>query len=155
VLPLSQKTFSTLLYPAVMTEARDVAAEISSRLPNVRRGSLVVFGDIFGGRIDNIHIVTSAEVAGQPEHLLVRFDNGETLEVWDTDYVVISAEKFRIEDASRVRWEWFYYGRPQTASNRYFIEHVSTGSLVTATTNATWAPSQFAPDASRPAVELL
>lgn len=116
---------------------------------------MVVFGDIFGGRIDNIHTVTSAEVAAQPERLVVHFDQGETLEVWDAGHIAISANEFRIKDASRVRWEWFYYGRPQTMSNRYFIEHVRIGGLVTATTNATWATHRFAPDVSRPAVEFL
>jgi len=30
-------------------------------IPDVKRGSLVVFGDIFGGRIDDIHTVTGAK----------------------------------------------------------------------------------------------
>lgn len=138
-----------------MAEIRDIATEIAGRLPDVRSGSLVVFGDVFGGHVDNIHTATSAEVTDQPERLVVHFDNGETLEVWDAEQVVISANEFRIKDASRVRWEWFYYGRPQTMSNRYFIEHVRTGGHVTVTSNATLAPHRFAPDASRPAVEFL
>jgi hypothetical protein len=67
------------------------------------------------------------------------------LEVWDPDHATISANEFRIKDASRVCWKWFYYGRPQTDANCYFIEHVRTGDLVVATTNVDWAPSEFNP----------
>ena len=31
---------------------------------------------------------------------------------------------FRIEQAARVRWEWFYYDRPQTPENLQRIEYV-------------------------------
>ena len=40
---------------------------ISALIPHVRRGSPVVFGDVFGGRIDNIHTVTAAKALGDPE----------------------------------------------------------------------------------------
>src|SRR5215469_2018322 len=66
-----------------MTSASDLAEEISQLIPCVKRGSLVVFGDIFGGRIDNIHTVTGAKALDSPERLVVEFDEGETLEVWD------------------------------------------------------------------------
>lgn len=49
-----------------MTSASDLAAEISQPIPYVKRGSLVVFGDIFGGRIDNTHTVTAARAPGIP-----------------------------------------------------------------------------------------
>ena len=74
-----------------MTSASDLAAEISQLIPYVKRGSLVVFGDIFGGRIDNIHTVTAAGALGDPERLIVEFDEGETLEVWDPGNATVSS----------------------------------------------------------------
>ncbi|MDQ2846104.1 MAG: hypothetical protein M3Y77_07085 [Actinomycetota bacterium] len=139
-----------------MTNAADLASEITRRLPDVKRGSLVVYGDIFGGRIDNIHVVTSATVSGNPQRLVVGFNEGETLEVWDPDHAIVSAHEFRINNASRVRWEWLYYGRPKVADNRYFIEHVRDGGgTVVATTNADWVQRDFKPRVERPAVELI
>ena len=128
-----------------MTTASDLAAEISRLLPNVKHASLVVFGDIFGGRIDNIHMVTAAVAAGDPERLIVEFNEGETLELWDPVNVTIGSREFRISTASRVRWEWFYYGWPKTADNRFFIEHVRTNDLVVASTNASWSSRTFNP----------
>jgi len=138
-----------------VTTASDLATEISSLLPEVKRGSLVVFGDIFGGRIDNIHIVTAAGATGNPERLVVEFNEGEILEVWDPGSATVSSREFRISTASRVRWEWFYYGRPKIAENRFFIEHVRINDFVVASTNASWDSRAFAPSVENAAVELL
>lgn len=138
-----------------MASASDLAAEISQLIPRVKRGSLVVFGDIFGGRIDNIHTVTAAKALGDPERLVVEFDEGETLEVCDPGSATISSWEFRISTATKVRWEWFYYGRPKIPENRFFIEHARTNDVVVARTNATWGNRIFAPTVERAAVELL
>ena len=60
-----------------------MADSVVRSLPGLKTGSLVVFGDVFGGRIDNIHQVISAEALGDPERLAVTFHEGETLEIWD------------------------------------------------------------------------
>jgi hypothetical protein len=138
-----------------VTNAASIAAEILRRLPRVKSGSLAVFGDVFGGRIDNVHVITAARVTGAPEHLVIDFNEGEALEVWDPVGAVISDREFRIQGASPVRWEWFFYGRPHSSENRYFIEHVRQGEAVVATTDAGWFPASFAPSLERPAVELL
>jgi hypothetical protein len=91
-----------------VTNAETIASEIVQRLPVLKRGSLSVYGDSFGGRIDNIHIVTDAHVLG-PERVVIEFNEGETLDVWDPEDATISEADFKIQTASRTRWEWFYY----------------------------------------------
>jgi hypothetical protein len=138
-----------------MTSASGLAAEISQLVPHLKRGSLVVFGDIFGGRIDNIHLITAAKALGDPERLVVEFDQGERLEVWDPGNATIGSREVCISTATKVRWEWFYYGRPKIPENRFFIEHTRTNDVVVARTNATWGNRIFAPTVEHPAVELL
>jgi hypothetical protein len=138
-----------------VTSVPDLAAEISRLIPYVKGGSLVVFGDIFGGRVDNIHTVAAAKALGDPERLFVEFDEGETLEIWDPGNATISLGKFFISTAAKVRWEWFYYGGTKMPENRFFIEHARTSDVVVARTNATWANLAFAPSVARAAVELL
>jgi hypothetical protein len=137
-----------------VTSASDLAAVIAQLLPDVKRGSLVVFGDAFGGRIDNIHTVISSKASGDPERLVIGFDEGETLEVWEPGNAMISSSEFCISTASKVRWKWFYYGRPKTSENRFFIEHVRTNEVVVAKTNSPWGNRAFAPTVERAAVEL-
>lgn len=138
-----------------MSSAREAAEQITAQWPDILRGSIAVFGDIFGGRIDNIHTVISAEAADDPERLIVHFSQCETLEVWGPADVTVGADVFRIGDATRVRWAWFYYGRPQIESNSQFIDHVKNGSRVKATYRTIRTAPKLAPDAERPAVEIL
>ena len=134
--------------------AADLVRAVSDALPDIKRGSLVVFGDIFGGRIDNIHWVVGA-VANDDGTATVRFNMGESLTVWDPSGIEVSPTDFRIMRAGRVRWEWFYYGRPQTPENRFFIEHEVSGTTVVARDNVDRAPTSYQPSLLRPAVELL
>ncbi|MCW2604100.1 MAG: hypothetical protein JWN61_2235 [Pseudonocardiales bacterium] len=137
-----------------MTQASDIAAEISAKLPAVKGGSLVVWGDIFGGRIDNWHTITSA-VAPAEDQVSIRFNHGETLDVWDPGIATIGERDFRIATAAKVRWEWFYYGRAELAENRFFIEHAVVDGIVVASSDAKWAPNRFRPHIARAAVELM
>ena len=88
---------------------QEIAADLTARMSSLKRGSLSVFGDVFGGRIDNVHTMVAARGVG--DCLILDFDGGETLQVWHPWGVTASEINFRIQGASRVRWEWFYYGR--------------------------------------------
>lgn len=138
-----------------MSSAREAAELFTGQLPDIMCGSIAVFGDIFGGGIDNIHTVISAEAALYSDRLVVRFYEGETLEVWNPVDVAVGADVFRIGDATRVRWEWFYYGRPRIESNRQFIDHVKSGRRVETTYRTIGAPPRLIPIAERPAVKIL
>jgi len=69
--------------------------------------------------------------------------------------LAIEESLFSIQYAARVRWEWFYFGRPQTNENRYFEEFVNEGARLATTTNVDWYSPQFSPSLSARAVELL
>ncbi len=115
-------------------------------------GSLCVFGDRFGRGLDNWHKVTGYEV--RKEYLKLTFKEGETLEVWRPRLLKKDGDVFLIQGAERVRWEWFYYGRPKLPENRYFREHVVKDGTVAATTNVTWLAPDFTPSLAEPAVAL-
>lgn len=137
----------------MVTTPTELAAGLAPRLSKLKSGSLSVFGDIFGGRVDNVHRISRVDADG--ECLVLHFDGGETLRVWHPDGVTASETEFTIRDATRVRWEWHYYGREHTPENRYFIEHVRTGEQVRASTDAAWRPRKFSPSTGSPAVEIL
>jgi hypothetical protein len=138
----------------VKGSGREFAGAVAAAIPHVKRGSLVVFGDIFGGRIDNIHTVVGA-VANTDGSVTLSFDQGETLQIWGAEGVTVSATLLRVDRASRVRWEWFYYGREPTPQNGYFNEHLVVGDHVEATSNVDWYAPTFAPSLGSPAVELV
>jgi hypothetical protein len=123
---------------------RDHAAQIN--------GSLCVFGDWFGRPMDNWHRLVSYEA--KEGYVRLVFNEGETLEVWEPSGFRFDGKSFIIQSASRVRWEWFYYGRPQIPENRFFIDHFLTSDGVDAKSDVNWAPHNFKPSRAQSAVSI-
>jgi hypothetical protein len=84
-------------------------------LPKIKSGTLCFFGEWFGRPHDNWHEVASASAAD--DELIIRFNEDETLTIWNPADARISEEYFDIVNASRVHWEWFHYGREKTSEN--------------------------------------
>jgi hypothetical protein len=69
---------------------------------------------------------------------------------------LIDVRTFRIDDAERVRWEWFSYGGSKTPENRYFQEFSKQqGGLVVGETNVAWYTLDLRASTSEAAVEIL
>ncbi len=132
-------------------EPEDVAQFIREHGAQIN-GSLCVFGDWFGRPMDNWHQLVSHQA--KEGYVRLVFNEGETLEVWDPARVRIEGKSFIIQQASRVRWEWFYYGRPKISENRFFIEHIFSGESIEASSDADWAPRDFKPSRAEPAVSI-
>lgn len=136
-----------------MSNAKEIAHEIRTALPRFKGGSLRIWGHWFGRPHDNIPVPVACEVDG--EVLRMRFNEGEMLTVWSPLGALVDEGTLRIDEAARVRWEWFYYGRPKTSENLYFGDFVLENGRVSATTNADWyGPHVDDTDASWPAVEI-
>ena len=87
---------------------------------------------------------------------MLSFDQGETLAVWDPARVSVADDGLRIARASRVRWEWFYYGRAKTPENGFSIEYrVERDGAITVADTADWYEPHHRPDPSAPAVGFL
>lgn len=133
--------------------AIEIAASINASLPHLRAGTLRFWGEWFARPHDNFHQLVSCHASGNM--VTLQFNEGETLAIAEPAGLAIEEGLFSIQSAARVRWEWFYYGRPQTNENRYFEEFVNEGARLTTTTNVDWYSSQFSPSLSAKAVELL
>jgi hypothetical protein len=102
----------------MFVSANSIADRISSALPNVKAGSLRTWGEWFGKPHDNFHTIKGC--SSTDTTLILEFDGGETLTVENPEGLVLSNTLFSIRSASAVQWEWFYYGRPHIADNRYY-----------------------------------
>lgn len=89
-------------------------------------GSLRFWGEWFGRPYDNFHTPVSAELAGNV--LTIRFENGERCTVFDPSEIVNEPNDFHIAHASKIVWEWFYYGREKTPENLCRREYESDAS---------------------------
>jgi hypothetical protein len=133
--------------------AASAAREIQQLLPRIKSGSLRFWGVWFGRPYDNLHRIVSANAVDGC--LSISFEGSELLHVWHPQGSVIRADAFSIGDADRVRWEWFYYGRPQTAANRYFEDFLRSGAEIRISTNVDWFSVESFGDPSARAVEIL
>jgi hypothetical protein len=155
-----------------MSEAEDIAALIKEGLPRIGGGTLRFWGEWFGRPYDNCHRLVECEA--ENDLLKLRFNENEMLFVWAPrraaferrPYVLESGasmpsggtlveQVFRIDEADRVRWEWFYYGRPQVLQNRYFIQYARTRAGMESANNIDWCKCVMQPDSTQPAVELI
>ena len=141
-----------------MKKTQELAERITRAIPKIPRGSLRFWGAWFGRPYDAFHAVVGCEA--EDGVLRMRFDAGETLSVWSPSGVTANQSTFRISDANRVLWEWFYYGRPQTQENLRFYDYMKSEAGIEVSTNAEWYSSEsrfpeFRPSITRPAVEIV
>jgi hypothetical protein len=132
--------------------AQTMAAQIAAA-PALKAGSLRFWGEWFRRPYDNLHRIERCTVRGST--LIIEFDDGGKLSVANPDGLKLSATAFEMREASSVRWEWYYYGRPQTPENLYFFEYIRRGSEIEATTNVDWYAPSLSPTARENAVEIL
>ncbi|MFL6691021.1 MAG: hypothetical protein ACJ8IR_12685 [Alphaproteobacteria bacterium] len=103
-----------------MTYAECYSERLNRVLAELKFGTLRFWGVWFGKPNDNVHGIVGSNA--DRNLLRIQFDQGETLTVAEPNGLKASSSVFSIRDASRVRWEWFYYGRPPIPANRYFME---------------------------------
>jgi hypothetical protein len=136
-----------------MDQTEQLAARIQRTIPKVPKGSLRFWGEWFGRPYDNWHTLVSCRA--EQNILRLSFDQDETLSVWSPTGLTLDQSTFRIFDADRVRWEWFYYGRAKTPENLYFEEFTKSGEGISSSTNIDWYTPAFQPRKTEAAVEIL
>jgi hypothetical protein len=136
-----------------MKEADEIAEHINNLLPDVISGTLRFFGEWFGRPYDNCHTIKAAST--KDECLIITFDEKETLSIWNPSEFQITETKFQIKYASRVLWQWYCYGRPQTPENLYYFDYVFENSIIAAKTNVDWYKPELKPDLNEPAVKIF
>ena len=133
------------------TEAERIAEQIASLLPKIGAGTLQFWGVWFGRPYDNQHRV--ARCNGEGALLRIDFHDDELLSIWGPKRAVIEPKQLRIGDAERIRWEWFYYGRPKTTENRQVMEFKNSVDGIQAEMDQRWSHGSN-PNADSPAVQL-
>ena len=135
--------------------ADGVRAAIDAIPADKRWGALCFFGEWFGGRpYDGQHDLTNVE--GGNQVVVLGFDRGETLTIWNPGGVSWADDGLHVARASRVRWEWFSYGRPKAPENRYSIDyHVDSDGAITVADTGDWYEPHHQPDSSADAVAFV
>jgi hypothetical protein len=134
-----------------MTPAETMRRQLAAQLPGLKSGALRIWGQWFGRPYDNCHIARAVSI--ERDALAIHFHGGEILLVWDPADCVFDSQRFEIGGASRVRWEWFFYGREHFPENLHQLDYRLLPEGVILDTNWPEPGRRIAPDG--PAVELL
>ena len=94
---------------------------------NMKQGSLQFWGEWFGRPYDNIHTIVDAEL-GEGDALVCTFDQREKLSVWNPTGLYFDKNVFRVTKASKILWQWYYYGNPQ--DDLHFIQYEERGNNI-------------------------
>ena len=78
--------------------------------------------------MDNYHQSISSVFDGTV--LRVEFSGGEILEVWEPSEIMLDGITLTIPKASKVRWSWYYYGKPHIPENLRHHEYIPEGNRV-------------------------
>lgn len=134
-----------------MATLGEIAAFVQS-LPECKKsGTLRIWGQWFGRPMDNMHTCVACDVIdGQ---LILNFDQGETLKVWNPSNVTAVGATLTIESASRVRWQWYYYGRNQTPENLLYLDYEVNDGKITLHSNF-YRSAGDAASLGEPAIQL-
>jgi len=136
-----------------VNETEEIAGRILKAIPEVKKGSLRFWGEWFGRPHDSVHTLVRGDA--QEDCLRLFFDQGETLSIWSPRGLLRSKSTFKIKTAIRVKWEWFYDGRPQVSSNLYFMEFERSGIGIIASSNIDFYQPNLNPTIFHPAVEIV
>ena len=135
-----------------MNEIIDIVKNIVGLIPHKFGGPLRFYGDEFG--YQNVYIIVDAKA--EDNCLIIKFEYGETLKIWDPSMFDLEKRNLKINKATRVLWEWYYYGRPQLPENLYYFDYITQESKkIIARTNVDWYTPNLNPKIECPAVEIL
>lgn len=99
---------------AVQEAERYVVAKLHLSVKEVginivtKRGSLYFFGESFGRPYDNMHEIREINYDG--ELLVIKFEYGEELIVYDSEDIESNEKELRIGRASIIKWNYIPYG---------------------------------------------
>lgn len=101
-------------------------------------GSLCIWGNWFGRPMDNFHKIISVLFDTEKNKLTLTFDNKECLTIWNPSNITEEQGQLQIDNADKVLWEWYFYGKPQTKENLFFEEYNRVDNNIEFQTNVNW-----------------
>lgn len=106
-----------------MNDDKIIIDLMKKNISGLKKGTLRFWGEWFGRPMDNYHIIVNVQFNQQENTLIFKFEEGETLTVWNPANINSNSSEFYIRSATKIRREWFSYGQPQLHQNLYFKEY--------------------------------
>ena len=115
-------------------------------------GCIQVFGDWFGEPYTNDHRISKVSYTPFKDYMLIEFEAGGRIEIWNPLHIVDSETFLKVVSASAVRLSW-----PSTSTKRsqYYYNHYTRGGKKDQRkSNFTGKQRRFSSDLSKPALMI-
>jgi hypothetical protein len=109
-------------------ESASTIANTLNNLVGQIGGSICFWGMWFGRPMDNWHQLTGAQAIDNC--LRLKFDQGEELAVTSPGGFELSGRGFKIRQAKKVIWSWFYHGKSKTLDHEFIWLFEDVGSAI-------------------------
>ena len=140
---------STILKPEELVDL------YRSKKADCKGGSACFYGHWFGRPYDNFHEIKSVSFEVASSELKFTFMEGETLIIQNPQGIKEIGQTLTIEDADKILWRWYYYGKPTLPENLFYIEVTRQDGQLTGQTNVDWYHNDFSDlDKSKSALKL-
>lgn len=106
-----------------MNDDKTVIEFMKNNISSLKRGTLKFWGEWFGRSMDNYHIIVNIQFKSLENALILTFNEGETLTIWNPEKINSDSSKFYIKSATKIRWKWFSYGQPEILQNLYYKQY--------------------------------
>ena len=128
----------TQMDAAIQLTPIQFAEKYLSKQGQVKGGTLCFWGHWFGKPYDNIHEITAVEYDTGTNILTLRFSEQETLTITNPLGIVEYNNRLQINQADKVYWQWYYYGKKQETENLLYYDITKNSGGITGLTNANW-----------------
>ncbi len=138
----------------VRLSTEEFVEKYNKKQGQVKGGSLCFYGHWFGRPYDNCHRLDFVTFDSLTNTLILNFNEKETLSITNPQEICEFEKRLTIGSADKISWKWFYYGRPQTENNLFFIEINRTDNILKEDTNTDSHKSNFKDlNVTKPAIE--
>ncbi|MBN1971344.1 MAG: hypothetical protein JXR48_17755 [Candidatus Delongbacteria bacterium] len=112
----------------IYKDVENFIVQAQSNLKVINSGTLRFFGDWFGRPMDNYHVVNQIEY--NANQIVMQFDDGHILKIDNPIGIVREEQCFKIEKATKVRYEYGHYG-PKHGELKYYLEYINENDEIT------------------------
>lgn len=113
-----------------MNDDKTTIEFMKKNISGLKKGTLRFWGEWFGRPMDNYHIIVDVQFNAQENTLILIFNEGETLTVWNPVNINSNSSELYIRRATKIRWQWFSYGQSQIHQNLYYKQYEKQGGSV-------------------------
>ena len=102
---------------------------------DLKSGTLRFWGNWFGKPMDNYHEIVNIEYNRIEDILVLILDESDKITIWKPTDIEISQNELKIQEASKILFEWYLYGQNKIDENLRFESYKKDGFKIEFDTN--------------------